>query len=1025
MGTPAYMAPEQISASLTEPASDWYAVGVMIYQALTGRLPFTGTPIQMFAAKARERPIVRNDDGPDDLVALARELLDPDPSKRPDGRAVLERLGANIEPTSQIRTLDGILLGREVERSLLDEALARTSAGAAVVCYVTGRSGMGKSALVDDFLDDVRDRDDVVVLRGKCYERESVPYKALDSVIDDLALHLRALHRYDADLLIPDNVGALAQVFPVLGQVPSIAAAPPERGRDPARVKQRALACLRELLTRIATARRLVLAIDDLHWGDADSAGVLAELFGPPSPPPLMMVGTFRSDGDPGPIVKALAARGGGANPIDIREIEIEPLSGSQAMQLAEHLLGGAGTDSVNTLAASVANESGGSPFFVGEMVRYLRTAGRGAEAPSLDHVIESRIAQLPDGPRRLLEVVALVGRPIAQGLAARAAGISLDEALAQLRAAHLVRSHGARERDNVEPYHDRIRVSVAQSLGAAREKELRASLANALIETDWADPDQLGVDFLAAVDPSRARQAAIAGAERAAATLAFDRAAALYALAVGMTPDADPHKRRLTRARADVLAYAGRGEEAAREYLSLAGATTGDERLELERFAAENLLRGGHIVLGMRHLSHVLERYGANVPAQRGRAVARLLWTRMRLGVRGLDYRRREEKDVAPRDLARVDALFAAASTFAMIDHLRGAAPQTEHVLRALRLGEERRVCRALVTEVGYLAAQGGRGLERADEVARRVVALADRIRDPYLVAASHLGMGIAAFFSSKYRVAVDACQEADRGIANDVIGAWWERTMTRYFLCLAQINAGDFAGLGRSVAEAVSEAERRRDVFARNLFASHPTVWRQIVEDRTANAEQQVVASLEGWPTDVYYQAHHVAVIARTMLRLYDGDARGAAALLDESMPMVRSLLIHRLPFVMGEVHKHRGQAAVRCGDLAAATAASKAMDKIGVAVGNAFAASLRAAIAAGHDDIDTAARELSIAIEKFVETGSAHDAAACRWRLGEISGGARGDRLISDAKIWFEQAGVAAPSKMVDFLAPRWNA
>jgi len=102
-----------------------------------------------------------------------------------------------------------------------------------------------------------------------------------------------------------------------------------------------------------------------------------------------------------------------------------------------------------------------------------------------------------------------------------------------------------------------------------------------------------------------------------------------------------------------------------------------------------------------------------------------------------------------------------------------------------------------------------------------------------------------------------------------------------------------------------------------------------------------------------------------------------------------MVRSLLIHRLPFVMGEVHKHRGQAAIRCGDLAAATAASKAMDKIGVAVGNAFAASLRAAIAAGHDDIDTAARELSIAIEKFVETGSAHDAAACRWRLGEISG------------------------------------
>jgi hypothetical protein len=358
------------------------------------------------------------------------------------------------------------------------------------------------------------------------------------------------------------------------------------------------------------------------------------------------------------------------------------------------------------------------------------------------------------------------------------------------------------------------------------------------------------------------------------------------------------------------------------------------------------------------------------------------------------------------------------------MVDHLRGAAPQTEHLLRALRLGEERRVCRALVTEVGFLATQGPRGLERADQVARRVAELADRMRDPYLVAASHLGIGIAAFFASKYRVALDACQEADRGIANDVVGAWWERTMTRYFLCLAQINAGDFAGLARSVAEAVSEAERRRDVFARNLFASHPTVWRQIVEDRTANAEAQVQASLDGWPTDVYYQAHHVAVIARTMLRLYDGDGRGAAALVDESMPMVRSLLIHRLPFVMGEVHKLRGQAAIRMGDLAAANAAAKAMDKIGVPVGAGFGASLRAAIAAGLGEVDIAARELGVAIERFVETGSAHDAAACRWRLGEITGGARGDRLVSDARTWFEQSGAAAPAKMVDFLAPRWR-
>src|SRR5262249_51538675 len=368
------------------------------------------------------------------------------------------------------------------------------------------------------------------------------------------------------------------------------------------------------------------------------------------------------------------------------------------------------------------------------------------AEAPSLDRVIESRLAQLPDGPRHLLEIVALVGRPNAQGLAARAAGVSLDEAIAELRAAHLVRRHGPRERDPVETYHDRIRESVAGALGPAREKELRAQLATALIETDWAEPDQLGVDFLGAVDPSRARLAALAAAERAAAALAFDRAAALYQLTVGMTED-PVQRRRLVRARADVLAYAGRGEEAARAYLALSGEASGDEAIDLERLAAENLLRCGHIVDGVRHLSRVLSAFGAKVPSARGRAVARLLWTRARLGVRGLDFRRRDEGDLPARELARVDALFAAAAVFGMVDHLRGIAPQTEHLLRALHLGEERRVCRALVTEVGYLSAQGGRGLVRADEVARRVVSIAERIRDPYLVAAGHLGIGLAAF--------------------------------------------------------------------------------------------------------------------------------------------------------------------------------------------------------------------------------------------------------------------------------------
>jgi hypothetical protein len=281
----------------------------------------------------------------------------------------------------------------------------------------------------------------------------------------------------------------------------------------------------------------------------------------------------------------------------------------------------------------------------------------------------------------------------------------------------------------------------------------------------------------------------------------------------------------------------------------------------------------------------------------------------------------------------------------------------------------------------------------------------------------------GMTTFFAGNFRGAIAAFTEAERGLATDVVGATWERNTSRFFLCLAQINAGDFVGLRRTLELAVTDALRRKDVFTRNLFATHPTVWRALCDDRTDGVLAGIEASLEGWPGDAYYQAHHVAVVGRTMLHLYAGDGPAAAALLDRSMPMVKALMLNRMPFVMGEVHKLRGQAAIRCGDRPRALRAARAMSKIGIPVGRAFAASMRAAIAAGRGDTTAASAALTDAIDLFGETGSAHDAAACRWRLGELVGGERGDRLVADARAWMEGQGVRAPAAMVAFLAPRW--
>jgi serine/threonine protein kinase len=235
LGTAAYMAPEQAAGQPVGPAADWYSVGVMLYEALTGQLPFQGAALQMLAAKQGPEPIAPRTLAqgiPDDLDALCSGLLRREPGVRSDGDEILRRLGSawdrpGIASPSQTRPQPTIpLVGRRRHMEALHEALAAVQLGRTVICLVHGRSGAGKTALSRRFMDDLVERNAAVVLTGRCYEQESVPYKALDGVIDALSRYLRQLPDLEARALLPRDVLSLARAFPVLCRVSAIASSP-------------------------------------------------------------------------------------------------------------------------------------------------------------------------------------------------------------------------------------------------------------------------------------------------------------------------------------------------------------------------------------------------------------------------------------------------------------------------------------------------------------------------------------------------------------------------------------------------------------------------------------------------------------------------------------------------------------------------------------------------------------------------------------------------------------------------------
>ena len=570
VGTAAYISPEQVRGLGPSAAGDWYSVGVMLFEALTGQQPFRGSVREIMEHKRRRDPPVPADlvSGlPPDLDTLCCRLLSRDPQRRPADEEVLRYLGGDRTGSGESSVaLNSVsrspFIGRERPLAVLREAFESTREGRPVTVWVHGRSGVGKTALVQRFLDEMRQRNDRVVLEGRCYERETVPYNALDSVVDNLDRYVRSLPRAEAQALMPPNLATLMRLFPVLQEWHALSDASPEvaNASDLKELRRHGFAALRQMLDRVAMRQPLVLFIDDLQWGDEDSADLLADLIKGGSAA-LLLVACYRSEeADSSPLLRRLtplrATDGGASSVVDMALEELDP---PQAAELAAGLLEEA-QSSVIAQAQSIAREAQGNPFFIGELVRYAQmreelqanpeeasklAAGTqpGMTVHSLNDVIRARSSRLSAATRRLLEVVAVAGQPIDLHIAKRAARIGGGghAEIHQLRAAHLIRTRKTEGPEQVEAYHDRIREVTESSLDPELLKQHHYRLAFEWEASTQAGPRVLAIHFRGAGIPDKAFHYAVEAAHQAETALAFGGAIEFYRFALEALPKMVP----------------------------------------------------------------------------------------------------------------------------------------------------------------------------------------------------------------------------------------------------------------------------------------------------------------------------------------------------------------------------------------------------------------------------------------------------------------------------------------------------
>jgi predicted ATPase/class 3 adenylate cyclase len=398
-GSLPYMSPEQtgrINRNI-DYRTDFYSLGVTLYELLTGTLPFTATdPLELIHAHLAMRPTppahlrpaipsVLSDIVLKLLAKTAEERYQSARAIRLDLEAALQDLDAGVAAPRRVPQRDVAdrfrfpqrLYGREREVAALESAFERAAQGPAELLLVSGYAGIGKSALVREVHDSVRRRGGYFVSSKYDQLQRNAPYSALAQAFRELVRQLLAedeprlaAWRTQFEAALGTIGGVLVDLVPdvemIVGPQPTVPPLGPMEARNRFNFAwQRFI----ELFT--SDSRPLVLFLDDLQWADSASLNLLRHLFTNSAGKRLLLVGAYR-DNEVGPahplmlIQEDIAARGARVSHIILGGLEAEHVESliADAFESAPEM--------PRRLAAVVFAKTHGNPFFIQEFLRTI-----------------------------------------------------------------------------------------------------------------------------------------------------------------------------------------------------------------------------------------------------------------------------------------------------------------------------------------------------------------------------------------------------------------------------------------------------------------------------------------------------------------------------------------------------------------------------------------------------------------------------------------------------------------------------
>ncbi|HTV18857.1 MAG TPA: AAA family ATPase, partial [Polyangiaceae bacterium] len=514
-GSLPYLSPEQtgrMNRSL-DYRSDYYSLGVTLFELLTGQLPFAASDVMgwVHCHVSKQPPLASelNPSVPPALALLVAKLMKKEPSQRyQSSRGLLgdlrrlreareagrsdDRLELGTHDVSERFSVSRRLVGRGAEVETLLAAFERASSGEARLLCVGGYAGVGKSSLIAELQRPITVKGGYFAA-GKFDQLErSVPYAALLTALRELIHQLLAESepRIEAcrERILAEVGTGLSLVVEVLPELTKIVGpqAPPERVDARAAQSRFRNAFARFVRALARPDAPLVLCLDDMQWTDASTPELLVEIVARGDARHLLLIVAFRDNEVLGGHLLQPALR-------EVSQLAPERVDAITLGPLGPAALGELVASSLHTtpercasLTAVIAEKSQGNPFFAGELLvtlhrqRALRLdAARGEwtwdmaavrAAGATDNVVElmvQRLAVLPAASIAALRLAACLGNTFS---------LSAVAALLETDAASVAEALGAPTRDGaIVPLDEGYRfMRWAAGVGAAIDARFR-----------------------------------------------------------------------------------------------------------------------------------------------------------------------------------------------------------------------------------------------------------------------------------------------------------------------------------------------------------------------------------------------------------------------------------------------------------------------------------------------------------------------------------------------------------------------